>query len=556
MYRYDQIDRDLVQARVDEFRDQVRRRISGELSEDQFKPLRLTNGLYLQLHAYMLRVAIPYGTLSSDQLRALARLGRDYDRGYGHVTTRQNMQFNWVGLADVPDALQLLADHDMHAIQTSGNTIRNTTTDPFAGATAEEIEDPRVWCEVIRQWSTLHPEFSFLPRKFKIAVTAAEEDRAATQVHDIGLQLYRNSEGEAGFRVLVGGGLGRTPYVGEVVRAFLPKDYLLSYLEAILRVYNSHGRRDNLYKARIKILVNEMGLVEFREAVEAEWQRIQAMGPGGSLDLPEAERARIAAFFTGPDLQPDADGMAHLEEARAENPGLDQWARVNLHPHKVDGHAIVTVSLKPIGKPPGDITSNQMDALADLADRYGHGEIRTTHEQNMVLPHVRQADIPGLYRDLVAEGLATPNAGRITDIVACPGLDYCNLANTRSIPIANQIQDRFADIERERTIGELKIKISGCINACGHHHVGHIGILGVDKKGEEFYQVTLGGASDSQAAIGAIIGRGLSADEVVDAIDRVVNTYLDIRQGPEERFIDTYRRLGETPFKEALYAAA
>ena len=556
MYRYDQIDRDLVQARVDEFRDQVRRRISGELSEDQFKPLRLTNGLYLQLHAYMLRVAIPYGTLSSDQLRALARLGRDYDRGYGHVTTRQNMQFNWVGLADVPDALQLLADHDMHAIQTSGNTIRNTTTDPFAGATAEEIEDPRVWCEVIRQWSTLHPEFSFLPRKFKIAVTAAEEDRAAAQVHDIGLQLYRNSEGEAGFRVLVGGGLGRTPYVGEVVRAFLPKDYLLSYLEAILRVYNSHGRRDNLYKARIKILVNEMGLVEFREAVEAEWQRIQAMGPGGSLDLPEAERARIAAFFTGPDLQPDADGMAHLEEARAENPGLDQWARVNLHPHKVDGHAIVTVSLKPIGKPPGDITSNQMDALADLADRYGHGEIRTTHEQNMVLPHVRQADIPGLYRDLVAEGLATPNAGRITDIVACPGLDYCNLANTRSIPIANQIQDRFADIERERTIGELKIKISGCINACGHHHVGHIGILGVDKKGEEFYQVTLGGASDSQAAIGAIIGRGLSADEVVDAIDRVVNTYLDIRQGPEERFIDTYRRLGETPFKEALYAAA
>ena len=556
MYRYDQIDRDLVQARVEEFRDQVRRRISGELTEDQFKPLRLMNGLYLQLHAYMLRVAIPYGTLSSDQLRALAQLGRDYDRGYGHVTTRQNMQFNWVGLADVPDALQLLADHDMHAIQTSGNTIRNTTTDPFAGATAEEIEDPRVWCEVIRQWSTLHPEFSFLPRKFKIAVTAAEEDRAATQVHDIGLQLYRNSEGETGFRVLVGGGLGRTPYVGEVVRAFLPKEYLLSYLEAILRVYNSHGRRDNLYKARIKILVNEMGLVEFREAVEAEWHRILEMGPGGSVDLPEAERARIASFFTGPELQPDAGGAAFLEDARAGNPGLDQWAKVNLHPHKVDGHTIVTVSLKPIGKPPGDITSNQMDALADLADRYGHGEIRTTHEQNMVLPHVRQADIPGLYQELVAEGLATPNAGQITDIVACPGLDYCNLANTRSIPIANQIQDRFADIERERTIGELKIKISGCINACGHHHVGHIGILGVDKKGEEFYQVTLGGASDSQAAIGAIIGRGLSADEVVDAIDRVVNAYLDIRQGPEERFIDTYRRLGEAPFKEALYAAA
>ena len=556
MYHYDEIDRELVQTRVEEFRDQVHRRISGELTEDQFKPLRLMNGLYLQLHAYMLRVAIPYGTLSSDQLRTLAVLGRDYDRGYGHVTTRQNMQFNWIGLADVPEALQLLADHDMHAIQTSGNTIRNTTTDPFAGATAEEIEDPRVWCEVIRQWSTLHPEFSFLPRKFKIAVTAAEDDRAATQVHDIGLHLHRNEDGEAGFRVLVGGGLGRTPYVGEVVRHFLPKEYLLSYLEAILRVYNMHGRRDNLYKARIKILVNEMGVEAFREAVELEWAHLRAKGPGGSVDLPERERARIAAYFKGPDLAPDADGESALTAARADNRALDQWAKVNLHPHKVEGHTIVTVSLKPIGKPPGDITSPQMEALADLADRYGQGEIRTTHEQNMVLPHVRMADIPELYQALSDAGLATPNAGRITDIVACPGLDYCNLANTRSIPIANQIQERFAGIERERTIGELKIKISGCINACGHHHVGHIGILGVDKKGEEFYQVTLGGASDSKAAIGAIVGRGLSAEQVVDAVDRVVNTYLDIRQGPEERFIDTYRRLGEEPFKEALYAAA
>ncbi|WP_370335985.1 nitrite/sulfite reductase [Parvularcula marina] len=556
MYHYDQIDRDLVQARVDEFRDQVRRRISGELTEDQFKPLRLMNGLYLQLHAYMLRVAIPYGTLSSAQLRALATLGRDYDRGYGHVTTRQNMQFNWVGLGDVPDALQLLADHDMHAIQTSGNTIRNTTTDPFAGATDEEIEDPRVWCEVIRQWSTLHPEFSFLPRKFKIAVTAAQNDRAATQVHDIGLQLYPNEDGEAGFRVLVGGGLGRTPYVGELVRDFLPKEHLLSYLEAILRVYNMHGRRDNLYKARIKILVNEMGTEAFREAVEEEWQRLLALGPGGSVDLPEAERARIAAFFKGPDLTADPDGEAVLKEARADSRALDRWAEVNLHPHKVSGHAIVTVSLKPIGKPPGDITSNQMDALADLADKYGQSEIRTTHEQNMVLPHVRQADIPALYQALEEYGLASPNAGRITDIVACPGLDYCNLANTRSIPIANQIQERFDDLDRERTIGELKIKISGCINACGHHHVGHIGILGVDKKGEEFYQVTLGGASDEQAAIGTIVGRGLSADEVVEAIDRLVRTYLDIRRDAGERFIDTYRRLGAEPFKEALYAEA
>ncbi|RFB05538.1 nitrite/sulfite reductase [Parvularcula marina] len=556
MYHYDQIDRDLVQARVDEFRDQVRRRISGELTEDQFKPLRLMNGLYLQLHAYMLRVAIPYGTLSSAQLRALATLGRDYDRGYGHVTTRQNMQFNWVGLGDVPDALQLLADHDMHAIQTSGNTIRNTTTDPFAGATDEEIEDPRVWCEVIRQWSTLHPEFSFLPRKFKIAVTAAQNDRAATQVHDIGLQLYPNEDGEAGFRVLVGGGLGRTPYVGELVRDFLPKEHLLSYLEAILRVYNMHGRRDNLYKARIKILVNEMGTEAFREAVEEEWQRLLALGPGGSVDLPDAERARIAAFFKGPDLTADPDGEAVLKEARADSRALDRWAEVNLHPHKVSGHAIVTISLKPIGKPPGDITSNQMDALADLADQYGQGEIRTTHEQNMVLPHVRQADIPALYQALEEYGLASPNAGRITDIVACPGLDYCNLANTRSIPIANQIQERFDDLDRERTIGELKIKISGCINACGHHHVGHIGILGVDKKGEEFYQVTLGGASDEQAAIGTIVGRGLSADEVVEAIDRVVRTYLDIRRDAGERFIDTYRRLGAEPFKEALYAEA
>lgn len=556
MYQYDRIDKAIVQSRVDEFRDQVARRISGELTEDQFKPLRLMNGLYLQLHAYMLRVAIPYGTLSSAQLHALAKLGRDYDRGYGHVTTRQNMQFNWIKLSDVADALQLLADHDMHAIQTSGNTIRNTTTDPFAGATAEEIEDPRVWCEVIRQWSTLHPEFSFLPRKFKIAVTAAKEDRAAIQVHDIGLQLHRNADGETGFQVLVGGGLGRSPYIGEVIRDFLPKEYLLSYLEAILRVYNMHGRRDNMYKARIKILVNEMGVQAFTTSVEKAWQSLQALAPGGSVDLPAAERVRIASFFNGPDLTADPHGEAALRESRADHRELDRWAGVNLHPHKVEGYGIVSISLKPVGKAPGDITSDQMDILADLADQYGRGEIRTTHDQNMVLPHVRLADIPALYKSLRAHDLATPNAGRITDIIACPGLDYCNLANTRSIPIANQIQDRFNDLEREEEIGELKIKISGCINACGHHHVGHIGILGVDKKGEEYYQVTLGGAADSQSAIGTIVGRGLSSDQVVDAVDRMVGRYLLLRHDANEKFIDTFRRLGADPFREALYAEA
>ncbi|ADM09069.1 hypothetical protein PB2503_04972 [Parvularcula bermudensis HTCC2503] len=556
MYQYDKIDRQVVQARVDEFRDQVARRIDGQLTEDQFKPLRLMNGLYLQLHAYMLRVAIPYGTLSSDQLRALGRLAREYDRGYGHVTTRQNMQFNWIRLADMPDILQLLADHDMHGIQTSGNCIRNTTCDPFAGATSDEIEDPRVWCEIIRQWSTFHPEFSFLPRKFKIAVSAASSDRAAVQVHDIGLYLHRNEAGESGFRVLAGGGLGRTPYIGSVIRDFLPKEQLLGYLEAILRVYNLHGRRDNIYKARIKILVNALGEDEFRRQVEEEWTALLAEGPGGSVDLPEAERARIAAFFTGPSLVPDPDGQAHLDAASAEDGVLKRFVRNNLSAHKVEGYGIVTVSLKPVGSPPGDITSAQMSALADLADEYGCGEIRTTHEQNLVLPYIRLRDVPSLHGALVDIGLGTANAGQITDIIACPGLDYCNLANTRSIPLANRIQERFADPERGEIIGGLKIKISGCINACGHHHVGHIGILGVDKKGEEFYQVTLGGTADEQAAIGSIVGKGLSADEVVDAVDRVVETYLSIRSAAEESFIDVYRRVGDTPFKEALYAEA
>ncbi len=556
MYQYDDIDKSIVQARVDEFRGQVERRLTGELTEDQFKPLRLMNGLYLQLHAYMLRVAIPYGTLSSDQLRVLAGIARDYDRGYGHITTRQNMQFNWPALVDVPDILQRLCDAEMHAIQTSGNCIRNTTTDPFAGAIADEVEDPRVWCEIIRQWSTFHPEFSFLPRKFKIAVTASGEDRAATQVHDIGLQLHRNADGENGFRVLVGGGLGRTPYVGHVVREFLPKADLLSYLEAILRVYNVHGRRDNMFKARIKILVNEMGEEAFTAAVEQEWKAFREMGPGGSLDLPEAERARIAGFFAEPDFDDLPADSEAFDAAKSRDPLFAAWAKRNVLDHKAQGHAVVTVSLKPNGKPPGDITAEQMEALADLSDRYSLSDVRTTHEQNMVLPHVRKDDLPALHAALKEQGLASPNAGLVSDIIACPGLDYCNLANTRSIPIANRIQERFAEIERQAEIGELKIKISGCINACGHHHVGHIGILGVDKKGEEFYQVTLGGRADEGAAIGEIVGRGLATDQVVDAIETVVNTYLTLREGPQERFIDAYARLGAEPFKEALYEAA
>ena len=556
MYQYDEYDTQMVLARVDEFRDQVARRLSGELSEDQFKPLRLMNGLYLQLHAYMLRVAIPYGTVSPAQLRVLAGIARDYDRGYGHITTRQNIQFNWLKLVDVPDILARLAAVEMHAIQTSGNCIRNVTTDPFAGATAEEIEDPRVWCEIIRQWSTFHPEFSFLPRKFKIAVSAASSDRAAIQVHDIGLELHTNDDGEVGFRVLVGGGLGRTPYIGEVIRGFLPKAHLLSYLEAILRVYNLHGRRDNMYKARIKILVNEMGVSAFTDAVEAEWDRFRAMGPGGSVDLPAAERDRIAAFFAPLALPADPGGAAVLASEVAEDRHFARWVESNVHAHRRDDYGIAQISLKPTGEAPGDLTDSQMEVIADLAERFGSGDIRTTHEQNIVLPHIRKSDLYTLWLALDSVGLGTANGGLISDIIACPGLDYCNLANTRSIPVANRLQERFDVVGRQEEIGELKIKISGCINACGHHHVGHIGILGVDKKGEEFYQITLGGAADEHAAIGEIVGRGLSTDKVVDAVEKLVDVYLGARENQAERFIDTYRRLGAAPFKEALYDAA
>ena len=550
MYAYDNYDHSLVAERVAQFREQVARRIAGEISEDEFKPLRLMNGLYLQLHAYMFRIAIPYGTLSSPQLRRLARIARRYDRGYGHFTTRQNIQFNWIKLEETPDILAELAEVEMHGIQTSGNCIRNVTADHFAGAAADEIEDPRIWCEIVRQWSTFHPEFSFLPRKFKIAITGAPHDRAAVKVHDIGLRMHKNSAGEIGFEVIVGGGQGRTPAVGVTVREFLPKQHLLSYLEAVLRTYNLLGRRDNLYKSRIKILVAAVGAAKFTEAVEEEWARIK----DGPLTLPAAEIERIEAQFLPPDFAPADPFPPEIVAKRLEAAAFTPWMRSNVAAHRQPGYAIVTLSLKPDGGIPGDATAAQMDAVADLADAYSYGEIRVSHAQNLVLPHVRRADLPALWDRLTAIGLATPNIGLVGDIIACPGLDYCSLANARAIPIAQRLSSRFADPERQRQIGELGIKISGCINACGHHHVGHIGILGVDKKGEEFYQVTLGGSADENASIGDIIGPAFSADSVVDAVETILDVYLDRRQ-EGERFLDAYRRLGQAPFKEKLYAA-
>jgi sulfite reductase (NADPH) hemoprotein beta-component len=550
MYQYDQYDQTLVDERVEQFRDQVRRRLSGELTEDEFKPLRLTNGLYLQLHAYMLRIAIPYGTLSSTQLRKLAHIGRRYDRGYGHFTTRQNLQYNWIKLEETPDILAELAEVEMHALQTSGNCIRNVTADHFAGVAADEIEDPRIYSEIIRQWSTLHPEFSFLPRKFKIAVTGAPNDRAAVKVHDIGLRMHRNEAGEAGFEVLVGGGQGRTPMIAKTVREFLPKRHLLSYLEAILRVYNQLGRRDNIYKARVKILVDAVGADNFTAMVEEEWGHIR----DGHLDLPAVEVERIRTFFARPPYRRFDEPVAAFEAARTGDRDFARWLRTNVAAHKVPGHAIVTLSLKPTGGVPGDATSEQMDAVADIADRHSFGEVRVSHEQNLVLPHVAKAELHELWQKLVALDLATPNVGLANDIIACPGLDYCSLANARAIPVAQQISQHFADLNRLLDIGELKIKISGCINACGHHHVGHIGILGVDKKGEEFYQITLGGSADENASLGKIIGPAFASDQVVDAIETIIGTYLGLRSNGE-RFLDTYRRLGIEPFKEKLYAA-
>jgi sulfite reductase (NADPH) hemoprotein beta-component len=549
MYRYDQFDQAFVAARVGQFRDQVGRRLNGELSEEEFKPLRLMNGVYLQLHAYMLRVAIPYGTLSGAQMRMLAHIARKYDRGYGHFTTRQNIQFNWPKLLDIPDILEELASVEMHAIQTSGNCIRNVTTDPFAGAAADEIADPRVYAEILRQWSSLHPEFVFLPRKFKIAVTGAERDRAAIQVHDIGLQLTRNEKGETGFAAYVGGGQGRTPMIAKLVREFLPETDLIAYAEAILRVYNLYGRRDNKYKARIKILVHETGIDVLRRDIEAEFERIR----DSALNLPKTDIDAINAYFAPPQYNELPDSSEELEAARADDPAFDRWVAHNVAPHMAPGHAIVTISLKPAGGPPGDATDRQMEAMADLAERYSHDELRVSHEQNVILPHVEKRRLKEVYDALSAHGLAPANSGLITDIIACPGLDYCALANARSIPVAQQLSAHFAASGREEEIGELKVKISGCINACGHHHVGHIGILGVDRKGEEFYQITLGGSADENTAIGEIVGPGFSAGEVVGAVDTIVDTYLSNRSDARESFLATYRRIGKAPFKEALY---
>jgi sulfite reductase (NADPH) hemoprotein beta-component len=551
MYRYDAIDKAFLTDRSNEFRHQVARRLAGELTEDQFKPLRLMNGLYLQLHAYMLRVAIPYGALNVRQVRRLAWVARTYDKGYGHFTTRQNIQFHWIKLRDAPDILDALAEVDLHAIQTSGNCIRNTTSDPRAGATAEEVDDPRVWSEVIRQWSTLHPEFSFLPRKFKIAVTAAAKDRTAARVHDVGLALRRNRDGVLGFEVMVGGGMGRTPFIGQTIKEHLPAGRLLSYLEAVLRVYNRHGRRDNIYKARIKILVSALGAEEFSRQVEEEWAQIDPV----RADLPDTELARIRAAFIVPDLEVLPPVSDSYEAARAASPALARFARNNVSAHKAPGYAIVDVSLKAHDATPGDANADQLEVIADLAERYSSGEVRVTHEQNLVLPHVKQSDLPAVYEALAAAGLGTPNINLVSDIIACPGLDYCALANARAIPVAQSIAQRFLDSDRAERVGELKIKISGCINACGHHHVGHIGILGVDKKGEEFYQLTLGGSGAEDASIGKILGPGLGADQVAGAVDTLVEVYLAQREGTE-RFLDTYRRIGMAPFKEAVYADA
>jgi sulfite reductase (NADPH) hemoprotein beta-component len=551
MYQYDVIDREFLTDRSNEFRGQVQRRLAGELTEDQFKPLRLMNGLYLQLHAYMLRVAIPYGSLNAAQARRLAWIARTYDKGYGHMTTRQNVQFNWVKLKDAPDILDALAQVDLHAIQTSGNCIRNTTSDPYAGAIADEIDDPRVWSEVIRQWSTLHPEFSYLPRKFKIAITGSVQDRTAAKVHDIGLMLRRARDGSLGFEVIVGGGQGRTPYVGPTIKEHLPVGRLLSYLEAVLRVYNRHGRRDNIYKARIKILVAALGAEEFGRQVEEEWAKIDA----ARADLPDHELARIRGAFALTPFEALPAVSEAFEAARAASPALQRFARNNIKPHKKPGYAIVEISLKAQGQTPGDATADQLDLLADLAERYGLNDLRVTHAQNLVLPHVKLDDVPAVHAALASAGLATANIDLASDIIACPGLDYCALANARAIPIAQDIAAKFADEDRAEKVGELKIKISGCINACGHHHVAHIGILGVDKKGEEFYQLSLGGSGAEDASIGKILGPALPADKVAGAIDTLVEAYLGIRSG-EERFLDTYRRVGLEPFKEAVYAQA
>ncbi|AFL52066.1 sulfite reductase (NADPH) hemoprotein beta-component [Sinorhizobium fredii] len=549
MYRYDEFDHAFVSARVEQFRDQVQRRLSGELAEDAFKPLRLMNGVYLQLHAYMLRVAIPYGTLSSRQMRMLGDIARKYDRGYGHFTTRQNIQYNWPRLSDTPDILKDLASVEMHALQTSGNCIRNVTADHFAGAAADEVADPRPYAEILRQWSSVHPEFSFLPRKFKIAVTGAERDRAAIQVHDIGLHLKKGDNGKIGFAVYVGGGQGRTPMIAKKIRDFLPEEDLLSYTTAIMRVYNLHGRRDNKYKARIKILVHETGAEELARQVEVEFASLKDT----ELKLPDADIQAIASYFAPPALPNRPEGWGNLARWKKADEAFAQWVHQNVQPHKHPDYGMVTISLKPIGGIPGDASDAQMDVVADIAEDYAFDEIRVSHEQNLILPHVALADLEPVYRALLAAGLATANAGLITDIIACPGLDYCALANARSIPVAQELSNRFGAPERQADIGELKIKISGCINACGHHHVGHIGLLGVEKKGAELYQITLGGSGDENTSIGEIIGRGFEPEKVTDAVETIVDTYLGLRRDKSETFLEAYRRVGPQPFKDALY---
>ena len=541
MYKYDNYDQAIVDARVADFRDQVKRRIAGEITEDQFKPLRLMNGLYLQLHAYMLRVAIPYGTLDSTQMRMLAHIARKYDRDYGHFTTRQNIQYNWIKLEECADILEELATVEMHAIQTSGNCIRNISSDQYAGAAADEVVDPRPWAELLRQWSTFHPEFSYLPRKFKIAVIASSEDRAAMRLHDIGLELIRQ-DGELGARVFVGGGMGRTPMIAPEINPFVKADDLLSYLEACLRVYNRYGRRDNIYKARIKILIHEIGADEYRRQVAEEFAHVKTLG----IDPPLAELERISAFFA-----PPAYDASDAEPDRSD-PDFAVWLDQNVKPHKQAGYAIVNISLKPIGGIPGDATSAQIDVMANLAEKYSFDELRVTHAQNIVLPYVAKRDLYAVWQGLRDAELADANLDLISDIIACPGLDYCSLANARSIPVAQKIATRFANMDRQRDLGELKLKISGCINACGHHHAGHIGILGVDRKGVENYQLTFGGSGAEDVSIGKIIGPGFDEDGVVDAVEKATEVYKALRQG-NERFIDTYRRVGMNPFKEAIY---
>jgi sulfite reductase (NADPH) hemoprotein beta-component len=543
MYQYDKYDQAMVDARVAEFRDQVRRRLDGSLPEDEFRHLRLKNGLYLQLHAYMLRVAIPYGTLSSKQMHMLAHIARKYDKGYGHFTTRQNIQYNWIKLDETPDILADLATVEMHAIQTSGNCIRNISSDHFAGAAADEIADPRPWAELLRQWSTFHPEFQLLPRKFKIAVIASATDRAAMRLHDIGIELVKNADGVLGAKFFVGGGMGRTPMIAPCIREFVPAEELISYSEACLRVYNRYGRRDNKYKARIKILVHEIGADEYRRQVEEEFAHMKTLG----LNPPVAELERISAYFTDPAFE---QGLS--DDIDRSDPDFAVWVDQNTHAHKTPGYASVTISLKPAGGIPGDATAEQIDLMADLAERYAFDELRVTHTQNIVLAHVRKADLHAIWQQLDAAGLASANLDLIGDMIACPGLDYCSLANARSIPVAQKISERFADTGRQRELGELKLKISGCINACGHHHAGHIGILGVDKKGVENYQLLLGGSAAEDVSIAKIVGPGFDEDGVVDAVETVTNVYLGARQAGE-RFVDTYRRIGMEPFKEALY---